>query len=269
MVGAQRGRLTAVVVALLVVAVSAVGAGDARARVGSDVVRLVVRGPVPRGLVPAGARVVDGGPLASLASLGRTVVEAVDGRAVASALREAGFQVEVPADREAVTEPVVPDDPRFEDQYALERVGAPLAWARSTGDPEVVIAVIDSGVMRDHPDLRGRLLPGRDFVDDDDDPEDGRGHGTEVAGVVGAATDNATGVAGMCWDCRLLPVKVIDDEGEIDAAQAAAGMVWAADQGADVINLSFGGGAYSPVEADAIAYAQARGWSPVPGTTST
>src|SRR3954453_11970151 len=125
------------------------------------------------------------------------------------------------------------------------------------------IAVVDSGVDPDHPEQADRLPPGRDYVGGDLDPRDdtigdGRGHGTQVAGIAAAATDDARGIAGVGWGARILPVKVLDRFGSGYDSDIAAGMTWAADQGADVINLSLGGAADSAVLRDAAAYAGSR-----------
>ena len=136
----------------------------------------------------------------------------------------------------------VPDDLFYPSAQAayLETIRLPEAWDLATGSDDVVLAVVDSGVDLEHPDLEGRLLPGHDFVNDDDSPDDDFGHGTQIATIAAAATDNRTGMAGVAWRGKVLPVKVLDQEGRGNDADIAAGIVWAADHGADVINLSFG-----------------------------
>lgn len=110
----------------------------------------------------------------------------------------------------------------------------------------MMAAVVDSGVDAGHEDLAGRLLPGYDFVNDDAFPEDGVGHGTFVAGIIGALTDNGIGMAGVAWEVTLLPVQVLDSNGYGYDSDIAAGIIFAADQGARVINLSLGGGRVFP-----------------------
>jgi hypothetical protein len=151
-----------------------------------------------------------------------------------------------------------PNDPRYNEQWALPQISAPAAWERSTGTT-VRIAVVDTGVYAEHPELAGRVLPGRDFVYDDDDAADDNGHGTFIAGVIGAAGDDGVGVAGVCWSCQILPVKVMDAEGNGGASDVAQGIRWAVDQGAQVINISVGGPRNPTVLRDAIAYAESRG----------
>src|SRR5690606_15312476 len=114
------------------------------------------------------------------------------------------------------------------------------AWAITTGSQEIVIAVVDSGVKLDHPEFAGRLAPGYDFINGDDQPDDDQGHGTHVAGVIAAALDNGQGMAGMCPNCRIMPVKVLDENNIGSWSSLAQGVLFAADHGARVINLSLG-----------------------------
>lgn len=143
-------------------------------------------------------------------------------------------------------------------QY-LAAVRLPEAWDVTQGSSGVTVAIVDTGVDADHPDLGGRVLPGRDVVNGDNDAADDEGHGTMVAGIAAAETSNAAGIAGAAGAVSILPVKVLDASGAGTDAGVAEGIVWAADQGADVINLSLGGSAESPVLRDAIGYAVARG----------
>ena len=131
-------------------------------------------------------------------------------------------------------------DPLVADQYALELMQLPAAWETATGDG-VVIAVIDTGVDLDHPDLEDKLESGYDFVDDDRMPDDENGHGTHVAGIAAASTDNGIGVAGAAPDARIMPIRVLNAEGFGDGQTIAEAIRWAADNGADVINMSLGG----------------------------
>ncbi|MGH9041847.1 MAG: S8 family serine peptidase [Acidimicrobiia bacterium] len=153
----------------------------------------------------------------------------------------------------------VPADPLYNSHQAgyLSSAGFPRAWDINTGADNLVLAVIDSGVDRNHPDLAGRLLTGRDIVNSDFDPTDDEGHGTMVTGVAGARTNNSAGVAGATWRGRILPVKVLDDGVAFDD-DIAAGIIWAVNQGADVINLSLGGPGESSVLQAAVDYATAR-----------
>ncbi len=154
----------------------------------------------------------------------------------------------------------VPSDPLYSGYQAayLSAVGLPRGWDMTAGSDSLVLAVIDSGIDRDHPDLAGRLLTGRDIVHRDFDPADDEGHGTMVAGVAGARTNNGAGVAGVTWRGRILPIKVLDAHGVALDNDIATGITWAVDQGADVINLSLGGPGASSVLQAAVNYATAR-----------
>jgi subtilisin family serine protease len=157
----------------------------------------------------------------------------------------------------------VPDDPLYAGQWGLVQINAPATWDVVTGTTDVVIAVIDSGLDTTHPDLTGQLwtnpgeiagngvdddnngyvddVRGWNFVNDDADLSDNTGHGTQVAGVIAAVTDNGQGVAGVCWNCRLMVVKVTQPGGVANYSDIAAGVAYATQKGADVINLSLGG----------------------------
>jgi subtilisin family serine protease len=182
---------------------------------------------------------------------------------------------------------VAPNDPSFPAQWGLARIRCPDAWTLSTGSPAVVVGVVDTGVDLDHPELAPLLLPGQDMVDlagaapppgthfegdwtaRDDSPQDEVGHGTHVAGTIACASNNMFGVAGVTWSCRILPVRVLARvvenapphrvRGTGSAVDIAAGIRWAVDHGAQVINLSLGGYADTFVERDAVAYAVAHG----------
>lgn len=137
----------------------------------------------------------------------------------------------------------VPNDPLFgTDQWGPQKIKCPEAWDVNTGDPGVVIAIIDTGVDYDHPDLVGKTVPGWDFVNGDNDPMDDQGHGTHCAGIAAANTDNATGMAGVGFNCSIMPVKVLDSAGFGSWADIASGIDFASTNGAHVLSLSLGGG---------------------------
>jgi subtilisin family serine protease len=134
---------------------------------------------------------------------------------------------------------------RQDEQWGLEMVRAPQAWQTSTG-VGAVVAVIDTGVQRDHPDLGGRLVGGFDFVgesadtsDTDPDPTDGNGHGTHVTGIVAGDRDG-DGITGVAPGARVMPIRVLDDSGSGYADDTVKGIDYAIDHDADVINLSLG-----------------------------
>ena len=132
-------------------------------------------------------------------------------------------------------------DPYLEYQWSRERLGVAVANEIATGD-SVVVAVLDTGVDAGHEDLAGQVLEGYDIVADeaggDHDPH---GHGTLVAGMIAAVAGNDIGIAGAAPDVQILPVRVLDDEGAGKGSDITAGVNWAVEQGADVINLSLGG----------------------------
>lgn len=145
-----------------------------------------------------------------------------------------------------------PNDPFLPQQWSLGLVRAEAAWDQTRGDTGVIVGTVDSGIRAGHPDLAGRVLPGWDFVSRDSSPEDPNttsSHGTHVAGIIAAATNNATGVAGMLWDGRVLPARAFDAAGfgsVFDIAEAirfCAGLPNVSgtlpDAPARVINLSF------------------------------
>ncbi len=152
-----------------------------------------------------------------------------------------------------------PNDPLYSSQWHLMPVaeggvGALGAWGLFSGTDQSTVAVLDTGVDANHPDLTGRVLPGHDFVNDDTDAQDDQGHGTFVAGVIGASGHNGTDIAGLHWRARILPIKILSSTGAGVVSDSVQGIVLAADRGASIINMSYGG-AHSLAEEDAIAYA--------------
>jgi len=159
-------------------------------------------------------------------------------------------------------------DPLLHAQTWLDRINAPAAWAAGGDGASIVVAVVDSGVDLDHPDLQGRLLEGYDFVDGDQQPDDREGHGTHVAGII-AAEQNEIGVRGVAPKAKILPVRVLDDEGSGSTSDIADAIAWAAgatiegvdsvETRADVINLSLGGFNQSQLRQNAIDFARSKG----------
>ena len=153
----------------------------------------------------------------------------------------------------------LPNDPLWRDSWSLTKVHAPAAWKVTRGAAEVVVAVLDTGVDRSHPDLQGALVEGWDAVNEDADANDDHGHGTLVAGVVAARSNNGIGGVGACSRCSVMPVKVIGADGSGSAADIAEGIVWAADHGARVINMSFVMTGRDEGVASALEYARSKG----------
>ena len=154
---------------------------------------------------------------------------------------------------------IPPNDPDYDRQWALPHIQAEQTWREMGELQPVTVAVIDTGVCLNHEDLQGRVLPGGyDFVDNDDDPEDVFGHGCSVAGIIAANTDNGIGIAGFAPNSSILPVRVLGPSGSGSMADVAAGIVYAADNGADIINLSLGSMVGSQVTKDAVEYAMGK-----------
>jgi serine protease len=156
----------------------------------------------------------------------------------------------------------VPNDPDYAKQWNLKLIEMPKAWELTHGKG-VTVAVIDTGIayenfqdFRQVPDLKGvKFAKGYDFVNDTEHPDDDHGHGTHVAGTIAQATNNGEGVAGIAFEATLMPLKVLNHFGQGNSADIADAIRFAADHGAQVINLSLGGGSYSSVMASAVEYA--------------
>jgi subtilisin family serine protease len=205
----------------------------------------------------------------------------------------------------------IPDDAHFSNQWSLQNTGqviwiqkqfgkitlkfhssgtrdadidAPEAWDIETGNPNVVIAILDTGVDYTHPDLAANIWNNTDenpgngidddangFIDDvmgwdfayhDNNPKDGLGHGTACAGIAGAVSNNGIGIAGVCWNCKIMPVQVMNKTGSGYWTDMANGITYAADNGADVISMSFGSFGNESVPnilRDAVNYAYDKG----------
>ncbi|KKQ51327.1 hypothetical protein A2865_03090 [Candidatus Woesebacteria bacterium RIFCSPHIGHO2_01_FULL_39_17] len=156
----------------------------------------------------------------------------------------------------------MPNDPYFPNQWGLEKINAKGGWDKSHGLNSIDVAIVDTGVNNSHPDLAGKIsasvnciyssCPG--FTTNDPD-----GHGTHVAGIAAGITNNSQGIAGLLWEGRIMSVKALDDTGNGYYSWIANGIVWAADNGAEVINLSLGGNSNSSTLANAVTYAWNKG----------
>jgi subtilisin family serine protease len=140
-------------------------------------------------------------------------------------------------------------------QWNLPIIQTVAGWGVDKGSEKIIVAIVDTGVDMNHPDLQGRLLPGYNVVDPSSPPMDDVGHGTHVAGVISALVNNAEGVAGMTWYNPVLPIKVLDSTGAGNTYNVSQGIIWAADHGAKVINMSLGNYADANFLHDAIRYA--------------
>lgn len=155
----------------------------------------------------------------------------------------------------------VPNDPSFGRQYGPQIIGAETAWNFTLGSSRVTIGMIDTGIDLKHPEFAGRIevLPGCNLADGNSDASDADGHGTHTSGIAAAATDNATGIAGICGNATIMPVKVFSgaNGGTIDVV--SQGYIFAANHGADVINASLGGTDFSQEEEQAVLYCEGKG----------
>ncbi|HEY9857660.1 MAG TPA: S8 family serine peptidase [Stenomitos sp.] len=150
------------------------------------------------------------------------------------------------------------EDPLMPAQYGLTITGTDRAWKVQKGDPNVIVAVIDSGIDASHPEFDGQLVPGWDVTVKPAVPggtHDGYGHGTHVAGIIGARADNGIGIAGVAPGCKLMPVRIFDDFGHSSEGTSAAAVIWAVDHGAKVINASWGSSLPGQAAMDAYQYA--------------
>jgi len=148
------------------------------------------------------------------------------------------------------------NDSLFSSEWHLAKIQAPSAWDVTTGTSSVIVAVVDTGVNASHPDLAGKVLTtGWDFVANDSNATDENGHGTAVAGTIAPDANNHLGVVGVAWANPILPVRVLDASGAGNYSTIAQGIIWAADHGARIINLSLGGTASSTTLQNAITYA--------------
>lgn len=152
----------------------------------------------------------------------------------------------------------IPNDPYYSQQWHHAMIDSPRAWDFSLASG-VTVAIVDTGVNCNHPDLSGNCVAGYDFVNNDNDPNDDHGHGTHVAGISAALTDNGVGIAATGWAARIMPMKALDRTGNGSHSAIANSIVWAVDRGADVINLSLGGFFTSSTLSSATAYAIDRG----------
>ncbi len=168
------------------------------------------------------------------------------------------------------------NDPMADMQWGLQAVNAGKAWERTMGSPDVIVAVVDTGVDLGHPDLRDRLVSGFNFVNEvagasgepgdttitpvkNDGPMDDNGHGTHVAGIIAAQANNNEGIAGVAPNCRIMPVKVLAFNTRGFDGDVAAGIVYAVDHGARIVNMSLGGEGGSRTLERAVQYANSHG----------
>jgi thermitase len=179
--------------------------------------------------------------------------------AIMESLKRTGLFEYVERDQYAHTAGEIPNDPGFVSQWHLAKIQSSQAWSVTTGSPSVVVAVIDTGVHGTHPDLESNLVPGWNFVKSNSDTSDLLGHGTAVAGVIAAASNNGIGVAGVSWQSRMMPLVVVDENDLASYSNIAEAIQYAADRGIRLINISVGGSVQSSTLQSAVDYAWDKG----------
>ena len=175
----------------------------------------------------------------------------------------------------------IPDDANYSLQWSHQNAESEAGWDIETGSQNIIIAILDTGIDFDHPDLDEKIwsntgeIPGNkkdddsngyiddtvgwDFENNDNYPDDDHFHGTHCSGIAAAETNNSEGVAGVCWNCTVMPVKCLDDEGYGSWTSVALSVRYAADNGADIISLSLGDESSSSLMEDAVNYAHDKG----------
>jgi len=151
-----------------------------------------------------------------------------------------------------------PNDPYYHLQWAIPHIKVPELWAQGPFN-EIIVAVIDTGVDYAHPDLKNKVIKGYDFINNDPDPMDDHYHGTHVAGIVAAEANNGIGIAGIAINAKILAIKALSNKGEGTDIQIAHAIIYAADNGAKIINLSLGGPGRSHTLDNAVQYARSKG----------
>jgi subtilisin family serine protease len=159
----------------------------------------------------------------------------------------------------------IPNDPYYGLQWGTQDIMAESAWSKVDlfKKASITIAILDTGVDSNHEDLRDSIVPGYDFADDKQSTNDTAGHGTHVAGIAAGLNNNGIGITGVARGCKIMPIKVLDDEGSGSDANIIEGIKYATDHGAQVINMSLGGPGESDALQEAIDYATNHGVSVV------
>lgn len=153
-----------------------------------------------------------------------------------------------------------PNDPMRAKQTYLDQIHVPEAWPLvPSGSAPMIVALVDTGVDLTHPDLQGKLVAGVNLLDPKSPPQDDNGHGTNVAGIIAAASNNDKGIAGIASNVRIMPIKALKDDGTGDEAKLSEGIRYAVDHNAKIIVLSLGLNKYNEELAQTVQYAEERG----------
>lgn len=212
--------------------------------------------------------------------VGYEVIELAPGQSAEEAksqLQKSGVFSEVSFNYTVRITETIPNDEYFKYQYSLKNTGqfvdtnktysgatgadikATDGWDWATGSDSVVIAVIDTGVAIGHEDLQSKIVSGYNFIDSNTQIQDDNGHGTFVASVAAAETNNSKGMAGICWKAKIMPLKAMNSKGDGDYLQLALAIRYAAEHGAKVINMSLGGKNDTPILKEACQQAVSKG----------
>ena len=153
----------------------------------------------------------------------------------------------------------VTSDPYLAYEWGLNEINVQKVWNLTKNKETPIIAIVDTGVNADHLDLKDNILSGYNVIDGTSNVKDECGHGTHIAGIAAALTNNGTGIAGVSGNTKILPIKVLDENGDGYSLDIATGIKWAADSGARIINLSLGGVNYDNYLREAVEYASKKG----------
>jgi thermitase len=210
--------------------------------------------------VKAGIHSRQGGRVAGvIPDIGVQVVEVPANQVMAKVKAYRGESRVLYAEPDYIAEAILtPNDIYFSNQWGMTKIQAPQAWDTTTGSPAVKIAILDTGIDQNHEDLAAKIVANQNCTTSAT-VDDLFGHGTHVAGIAAAITNNGKGVAGVGFNSSLMNVKVLDDRGSGYYSWIAAGITWAADNGAKVINMSLGGSSDQQTLRDAVDYAWGRG----------
>ena len=195
----------------------------------------------------------------TIAGIGVQVVSVPRGQALAKVRAYSSHPLVAFAEPDSVVQALdTPNDPYFASQWGMVKIQAPGAWDVTTGSSSVRIAILDTGVDQDHPDLATKIVSNKNFTGSAT-AADVHGHGTHVAGIAAAIANNGIGVAGLGYSSSIMNVKVLGDDGFGYWSWVAGGIIWAADNGARVINMSLGGSSGSSTLESAVNYAWNKG----------
>lgn len=166
---------------------------------------------------------------------------------ILSAINPEGKSTGETQDASPITQPPLgegePDDPYFLDgqQWDMEAIDMKKAWDIERSNESTVVAVVDTGVDYNHPDLAGKVIKGKNYINDSDDPLDDHGHGTHVAGTIAAITNNGIGISSVSWGAKILAVKACDNNGDCLTSNVVKGVAYALSQNVKIINISIAG----------------------------